>query len=42
VQPASKTLAGLVKSVTSQITKFLSLPPVAIYLPFGEIAKALM
>lgn len=39
VDPASNDLDGWFKSLISQIYSFLSLPPVAIYLPFGEIDK---
>jgi len=38
VDPASKVLKGYLRSATSHKFNFLSLPPVARYLPFGEIA----
>jgi len=38
VEPASKVLIGYLRSETSHKFNFLSLPPVARYLPFGETA----
>jgi len=41
VEPASKLLIGYLRSVTSHKLSFLSLPPVAKYFPFGEMATQL-
>jgi len=41
VEPASKSLDGCDKSLISQMYNFLSFPPVAMYLPFGEIETPL-
>jgi len=38
VEPASNVLIGYLRSETSHKFNFLSLPPVARYFPFGEIA----
>jgi hypothetical protein len=42
VDPASKSLEGCDKSLISQIYNFLSLPPVAMYFPLGEIETPFM
>jgi len=42
VDPASKSLEGWDKSLISQIYNFLSLPPVAMYFPLGEIETPLI
>jgi len=42
VEPASNVLIGYFKSKTSHKFNFLSLPPVAKYFPFGEIATQLI
>jgi len=41
VDPASNSLEAVLKSLMSQINNFLSFPPVAIYLPLGEIETPL-
>jgi len=41
VEPASNSLELWVRSKISQMYNFLSLPPVAIYFPFGEIETEL-
>lgn len=42
VAPASKDLDGWLKSKMSQMYNFLSLPPVAMYFPLGEMETKLM
>lgn len=42
VEPASKDLDGWERSKMSQMRSFLSLPPVAMYFPFGEMETWLM
>lgn len=41
VVPASNSLEAALKSLMSQINNFLSFPPVAMYLPLGEMETPL-
>lgn len=42
VDPASNSLEGAERSLMSQTYNFLSFPPVAMYLPLGEMETPLM